>query len=62
MLFFRCPAVFTSDHFKRIIQLKSLPVQNSELINGLVLTAGCITDKDLQMQYLSELLVPIRER
>ncbi|XP_031622473.1 exportin-4-like [Contarinia nasturtii] len=57
----KCPAVFNSEPFKQIVQLKNLPLQNSELIKGLVITAACVTEKEMQKQYLSEILMPITE-
>lgn len=58
----RCPAVFNSEHFKEVVQLKNLPMQNSAMIKGLVMTAACVTDKEMQKQYLNEILVPITEK
>lgn len=37
-------------------------MQNSELIKGLVMTAACVTEKEMQKQYLGEILVPITEK
>lgn len=62
LLFFRCSAVFNSEHFKQIVQLKSLPMKNSALIKGLVMTSACVGDKEIQKQYLNEILTPIKEK
>lgn len=59
---FRCPAVFNSEHFNQIIQLKSLPIPNATLIKGLVMSAACITDKDMRLQYLTQILTPIKDK
>lgn len=37
-------------------------MQKSEMIKGLVLIAACVTDSDMQKQYLTEILVPITEK
>lgn len=37
-------------------------MQNSELIKGLVMTAACVTEKEIQKQYLGEILLPIVEK
>lgn len=59
---FRCLAVFNSDHFKQILQLKSIPFQRSSIIKGLVITSTCITERQLKKQYLNEILMPLKEK
>lgn len=59
---FRCSAVFNSEHFKQIVQLKTLSYQHASMVKGLVMTAACVSDKDQQQQYLNEILLPIKDK
>lgn len=55
----KCTAVFNSEYFKQIVQLKDLNIPKQSLLKGLAVTASCITNKSLQQQYLQEILSPI---
>lgn len=59
---YRCTAVFNSEYFKQIVQLKDLNIPKQSLLKGLVVTAGSITNKALQQQYLTEILTPIENK
>lgn len=58
----RCPAVFNSENFKQILQLRDLQISQNSLMRGLTMAASGINDKDAQDQYLTELLTPIRNK